>query len=79
MMDGVTVGETDEVGSEARKVVVRVHGKTVLSCNVHVALAPDELAELLREFVSVRAASLSAGRAAPAAPDTARPRLRVLP
>lgn len=77
MTDGVTVGETDEVGG--RRVVVRVGGRTVLSCTVHEDLAPLELADMLREYVSARAASLSDVRAVPAPLDTARPRLRVLP
>jgi len=78
MAQDVTVGETDDVG--ARRLVVRVGGRTVLSATAHEALAPLELADLLREYVSARVASLPLLADVPRpARGTAHPQLRVMP
>lgn len=71
MSDGVSVAFGDEVG--ARRIVVRLDDRVALSVQLPEALAPDELAELLRAYVTSRADVLRRAQESPS-PGTARPR-----
>lgn len=66
MTDGVDVRRGAGLG-DAVRLTVRVGGRVVMACDVAPDLDPEDLAETLRYYVSVRAAGRQAA-SAPLAP-----------